>query len=513
VTLNISNIINAVISDTISKVRGTGLKAKSFRAVMKLGIGTMAGHGMKFVRRMVLAKLLAPSEIGLMAIVVGFSMAFEAFTEVGIKEAVIQNKSGAKKDYLNVTWWMQIVRSIFLFLIAFFSAPYISSFYNKPEILNLLRVCFLAILFKGLVSPRVYVLEKEYRFGRSVFLTQGSAVLGAVATIVLAFIIRNVWALVMGFVAEMALLCLLSFVFVPIIPRLKIDRESLIELMRFARGMFGLPILAFISFQAPILVLGKIVSDEQLGLYSYATMLAFFPVMIYTKMISPVLLPAFSKKQDDKNALCRGLLNAAYLTAVFGILVASYLACCSSELLCIIYKPVYASMAFPFAVLCIDIVIRTEAAILAGLYMAVGKPNLHRRFSILRAIAIIGFIYPASVYFGPMGAATVIILSNLFILIMQVLGCRKIIGLKFNRYLISFVPGLLLALPVILTFDMLWLFGIDNFILVIGISAFVFIITFVAGVFVLIRPQLLPGIIGKAGVKLQLAFSPGGQPF
>ncbi|MHC4508787.1 MAG: oligosaccharide flippase family protein [Planctomycetota bacterium] len=468
---------------------GTSLKAKSLRAVMKLSVGAAAGYGMKFVRRMILARLLAPSEIGVMAIVVGFSMAFEAFTEVGVKDSVIQNKKGAEASYLNVTWWLQVVRGLFLFLLAILSAPWISAFYDKPELLDLLRVSFLAILFKGLVSPRAYVLEKEYRFGRSVMLNQGSAVLGAIVTIVLAFLIRNVWALVIGFVAEMAILCLISFIFVPIVPRFKIDRQSFVELMKFARGMFGLPVLAFVSYQMPVLVLGKIIPDDQLGFYSYAMMLAYFPIMIYTKMVGPVLLPAFSKKQSDNAALCRGLLLVTRWTGVSGILLATYMACCSSELLYVIYKPEYAAMAIPFAVLCVQIIARTETAILAGVYLAVGRPHLHRRYSIARAVVIVSLIYPASVHFGALGAAGVIVVSNLFILFLQVLGCQRIIGLDFRRYVRCYVPGLVLALPIALTFDLLWLFEVDHVIWVIGIGSFVFIATLATSMFIVSRSE------------------------
>ena len=69
--------------------------AKSVRAVMKLGAGTIVGQGMRFVRRMILAKLLAPSEIGVMAIVFSVSITLEALTEVGVKQSVIQNKKGS----------------------------------------------------------------------------------------------------------------------------------------------------------------------------------------------------------------------------------------------------------------------------------------------------------------------------------------------------------------------------------------------------------------------------------
>ena len=481
--------IRKIISDKVDKLKGTDIKAKSARAVMALGVGTVAGRSMRLLRSMVLARILAPKQIGLMAIVMSVSMISEALIEVGVKQSVIQNKQGASAEYLNVAWWMQVARGLCLFGIAVTLAPWISSIYGKPELLNLLRVAFLAVALRGFVSPRAHVLEKEYKFGRAVFLIQGSAILGAIITIGMALVMRNVWALVIGFVIEMAILCILSFILVPFMPRFEIDRSSLVELVKFARGMFGLPVLTALSFQAPILILGKVISEEQLGLYSLAALLYYIPVDLYIRTIAPVVLPAFSEKQDDKNALCRGVLRTTRWTACLVIPLAAFMACCASELLLFAYGPKYVAMAIPFAVLCLQIVVRNQAVSLAGIYLAVGKPHLQRRFAIIRAVGIIGLMYPAAVRFGPLGVAVVIVLSNTAVLFMQVLKARKVIDLELSRYVRSYIPGLLLALPIIITAGLLWVFRVDSPLYVLAINALVFIATFAVSVLIMNRPK------------------------
>jgi PST family polysaccharide transporter len=337
------------------------------------------------------------------------------------------------------------------------------------------------------------VLEKEYRFGRRVVLFEGSAIVGSFLTILLAFLIRNVWALVFGFVGEAAILCCFSFILAPFRPKLKVDKSSLGELMKYARGIFGLPVLTAISFQAPILVLGKVIDDYQLGLYSYAYVLAYFPTDLYMRVVGPILLPAFSKKQDDKSSLYRGLIEATRWMSVTSMPLIAFMACCSSELLAIAYKPEYAIMAFPFTVLSLQVVARNGAAILAGVYLAVGKPHLHRFYAAMRAV-VVGFIYPAAVYWGTLGASCAIILGNFLILFLQVRGCRKIVGLTFKDYFNSYVPGLLFSIPVILTFDMLKYLKIDNRMCVFCIGAFMLMVTLAAGTLVTNRP----GIVSKS---------------
>lgn len=478
-----------VISDRIAQVQGSSLRAKSARGVISLGVGTVAGRGMRFVRTMILARILAPGEFGLMSLIIAAAMAFEAFTEVGVKQSVIQNKRGAEPEYLNVAWWMQVIRGLGLFVIATLAAPWVSSFYDKPQLLRLLQVSFLAILFRGFVSPRVYVLEREYKFGWAVLIIQGSSVLGTIITIALAFLIQNIWALVVGFVAEIAILCVLSHIFVPFLPHFRIDRECFAELMRFARGMFGLSILAMIAAKTDVLVLGKIVTEDQLGMYTLAIMLIYLPIDLFGRIINPVLLPAFAEKQDDRDALCRAVLQITRGTAVFAVPLVAFIGGCASGMLLLAYGAEYIAVTIPCAVLCLCILTQTESMILASTYLAVGQPHLHRRFVTLRAVIIVVLIYPAIVYFGLSGAAVVVVLSNLAALIMQVIWCRRIIDLKFCSYMRCYLPGLLLALPIIVIVGLLRLFGTDSPIPVLIAGVIVFSATSMGGIFVLNRPN------------------------
>ena len=481
--------IRKAISDNVGRLKGTNIKAKCARAVVKLSVGTVAGRSMRFVRSMILTRILAPEQLGMMAIVLSLSVAFEALTEVGVKQSIIQNKQGSHADYLNVAWWMQVVRGLCLFGIATLLAPWISSFYHNPQLLQLLRVAFIAVALRGFVSPRAHVLEKEYKFGKAVFLIQGSGILGAIISIGLALVMRNVWALVIGFVIEMAILCILSFILVPFMPRFEIDRKSLSELLKFSRGIFGLPILNAISFQAPILILGKVISSHQLGLYHYASFFAYIPTDLYIRIIGPILLPAFSEKQDDKRALCRGLLRTTRHTAFLIVPLIAFMVCFSKELLGIVYGSQYVAMAVPFTILCLEILARSETSILAGMYLAVGKPHLLRRFSIVRAAMIIVFIYPAAVHFGPIGAVIVIVLSNYLVLLLQIFKARKEFDLQLSRYIRSYILGLLAALPIIVTAGLLWVFRVDSPLFVLAIIALVYIAIFAAGVFVLNRAK------------------------
>jgi O-antigen/teichoic acid export membrane protein len=462
----------------INILRGDSLKAKSARGVLTLGIGTGIERTLRFVRLMILTRLLIPDEFGLMAIILVLVNTFETVAEVGIKQSVIQNKRGADPEYLNATWWFQSLRGLGLFTIAILVSPLISSFYEKPRLLALLQVSLLAVVFRGFVSPRAYVLEKQYKFGRMVLLLQGSALIGTFVTIGYALVARNIWALVVGYLAEYGALCLLSYILAPFKPWFGINRECLKELSTFARRMFGLPILALIGFGAPVFVLGKIVTEEQLGLYSLASQLAALPISLFAKIINPVLLPGLSQKQDDRNSLGRVVLKITRLTAAAIIPLTAFIATCSSGLLLLAWGPKYVDVTIPCSILSLLILVRTQASVLSVLYVAVGQPQLQRRFVALRAMFIVALVYPAIVRFGLLGAATVSVLGNYIPMVMQIFWCRRVIPLKFDSYLRNNIPGLILAFPVVLIIRVLLLLSVESIILILIAGAVALLLTY-----------------------------------
>jgi O-antigen/teichoic acid export membrane protein len=468
-----------LILNKINLIQGDSLKAKSARGVMTLGIGTGVERVLRLVRQMILTRILLPDQFGLMALILTLVNVFEACTEVGVKQSIIQNKRGADREYLNATWWFQTIRAVGLFTIAILAAPLISSFYDKPYLLRLLQVSFLAIVFRGLISPRAHVLEKEYKFGRSVLLIQGSALLGTIVTICIALYTKNIWALVVGYISEQGLLCLLSYILVPFVPKFHIDRECMRELFLFARNMFGLPILTLIGIGAPVFVLGKIVSEEKLGLYSLAAQLATLPTILFGKIISPVLLPGFARKQDDRNGLYRIVLQISRLIAVATIPLVAFMVTCSSGLLLLMWgRPEYVDVTIPCAVLILIIFARTEAAILSTTYLAVGQPQLHRRFVIFRMVLVLVLIYPAVIYLRLLGAAIVVVIGSYIPLLMQIFWCKRVIPLKFEQYIRCYFPGLLMAFPPIIVIRLLLFLGVDSLVIILAAGVVALFVTY-----------------------------------
>jgi O-antigen/teichoic acid export membrane protein len=434
------NKLHKAISNKTNLAQDSSLKARSTHGAMVLGVGTVVERGMGLVRNMVLARLLAPEDFGLMAIVLSMLTLLESVTDVGVRQSVIYHPEGAKKAYLNIAWWIQVARATGLFIIAFLIAPMICRFYGKPELLNLLRVSFVAIIFSGYTSPCLHLLDKEFRFIKALCLIQGSSLIGTATTIILALYVRNVWVLVIGKMVESMVQFLLSHILCPFRPILSIDRGYLKDVLKFGRGMAGLSFLTALAMQTDVFVLGKLRPSQEVGMYVLSLSLAQQPMLLFSRTIGRVLLPAFAEKQDDKKVLCAAVIKILKNILLIGVPLSIITALGSKTILSVIYGARYSAVAVPFAVLCFAMLFYVQALVLSQIYIGTGMPHLHRRYVILRASLIICLIYPGIKSFGLAGAATVILFSHAVSVFMQIIWMERVIGIRLKDYIYCWWP-------------------------------------------------------------------------
>ncbi|MBN2106595.1 MAG: oligosaccharide flippase family protein [Deltaproteobacteria bacterium] len=435
-----------------SLLASENLKARAARGGIWLGTGNGIEQLFRFVRNMILARLLAPEAFGVMAIVLAVNTAFESFTEIGIRQAVIQSPRGSERTYLNGAWFFSGGRALFLYAAAFFGAPLIARLYENPDLVPLLRVAFLAIIFSGFISTEAYLSIKRLKFNRWVFAWQGGSICGIVIGIGLAFYFRTVWALVIGFTCEAALRCLLSYVLFPFVPKFDFDRDNIRALIKFSRGMFGLPLLSFIFMRADVFVIGKLCPFSDLGLYAMAAALAAAPFRLVS-IASQIMMPAFSEKQHDTVWINKKISDISAIFLYAGIPLLGFIILYGREVLLLVYGAKYGAVAVPFAIIFARQLIYYLGVPIATVYIALGRPELHRLFTAIRTALIVVMIVPAIKLFGLPGAAAAGLISMMVGYMVQINRLRTLTGLHPK----IFAKMILLAVCAALVVGSFWL--------------------------------------------------------
>jgi len=413
---------------------GETLKAKVFRGGAWLGGGSFAEQLFRFGRNMVLTRLLAPEAFGTMAIVMSTASVLESFLDVGARDALIQNPRGSEEGYVGAAWWLSVGRSSSLYFFLFLLAPWVSRFYGNGELVALMRVAAIGLLLEGAMSPRAYVTMKEMKFKKWMVVNHGGAICGVAITLILGFLIRDVWALAIGYVSEHAARCGLSYALCPFSPPMKWNRGAIRELLGFSKGVFGLSILNLVFVRADIFVLAKLYSPAQLGLYSMAVYLIQTPTIFIVNLLRQTLMPTFSHIQGDSPRINRILLQVTGLIFLVGMPALVFLFFCGHSLLTLVYGQRYgAASAALIATSCVALINVVNNQITTVFY-AKGLPQLHRRCVLIMAILMIFMIYPCVKGFGMVGGQLACLVAIVIGCLFQIERIRKVTGLALLPY-------------------------------------------------------------------------------
>jgi lipopolysaccharide exporter len=430
---------------------GDGLKAKVFRGGAWLGAGSFSEQVIRFGRNMILTRLLAPEAFGTMAIVLSASSVVQTIMDVGVKEALIQNPRGHEDEYVGAAWWMAFGRAATFWAVLSLAAPFIAKFYANHLLGPLFRVCAIGVLFEGAISSRAYLAIKSMKFRNWAIINHGGAIAGVVITLLLSFLLRNVWALVLGYCAESVGRCALSYMVCPYLPPRRLPLAAIQDLLRFSKKAFGLSLLNLIFARTDIFVLAKMVRPAELGLYTMAIYLVQTPTSFLMNLLGQTMLPTYSRVQDDKDRISRIFVQVTSALIIVSIPALFFTFFCGRILLDLVYGPRYSAATGPLIIASLVALLNLLNGQITSIFYSKGLPELHRRCVVVMAITMIALIYPFVLRFGLIGGQIAALLAIVVGLSFQAVRVRSLANLDMLRYakVLSASAGISLGVAVV----------------------------------------------------------------
>lgn len=406
---------------------------------------------LRLVRTVILARVLAPHDFGLMGIALLAMVTLETFSHTGFNIALIQKK-GNIDEYLDTAWVVQVIRGIVLFGILLVTAPLVATFFNTPKAADIVRVIAIALLFKGFTNIGIIYFQKDLEFNK-LFIHQISTTIADLSVAIpAALILRSVWALVFGLVASYLVGGIISYIISPFRPRMNIDWNKFKELFGFGRWILGSSILVFLVTQGDDAFVGKILGVTALGFYQMAYTLSNLPATEITEAITRVTIPAFSKLQDDLKKLKEAYLKVLQLTASISVPISGGIFILAPEFTKIFLGDKWMPMVPAMQALVLAGLIRSIASTTGPIFYAAGRPRIETKWQIVRLLVLAALIYPFSVKWGILGAS-IAVFSSIFIsnigfsfMVIKITKC----GVKnFNKLIIlPLVNGIIMVLSI-----------------------------------------------------------------
>ncbi len=246
----------------------------------------------------VLARILAPEHYGIISIVTVFISLCNIFVSSGFGSAVVQKKNATDDDF-NTAFVISFTISILLYLILFFLSPYIANFYHMPDLVMVLRVMGIRLIIASLNTIQHAYIQRQMKFKKFFFATLFGTVLSAIVGIILAYLNFGVWALVAQYLINTTVdTIVLAFVCKWKV-RFYFNLKKAKELFSFGWKVLCTELIFTLESDIRSLIVGKVFGSADLAYYDQGRKYPSLFVTNINSSITKVMLPAFSKEQDD----------------------------------------------------------------------------------------------------------------------------------------------------------------------------------------------------------------------
>lgn len=256
------------------------------------------GRGISLVVSVVLARILSADDYGLIALTTVFTNLSEILIDAGFSTTLIRKQEVDEEDYACVFTISSFISSV-LYILLFFAAPFISNYYAKPELKNVLRVMGCVLFIQAFTSTRNAFVNRNMQFKLLMKCNTIAAIISGIIGIVLAYCGFGVWVLVIQRLLQQAIITILLFCKIKWKPRLKFNKQKFKDLFGFSIGVIGASLVNYVENCVNSLVVGKHYSISDLGYMDKANLLPEQISLNSFGAMTNVLLPTVSSYQND----------------------------------------------------------------------------------------------------------------------------------------------------------------------------------------------------------------------
>ena len=420
------------------------LKQKTVSGLIWSFVDTMAGQGITFVVGIILARLLSPREFGLIGMITVFIAVSESFINSGFSSALIRKKDCTDTDFSTV-FFFNLTVGILFFLLLFFSAPAISSFFNEPELTAILQVLGIVLIIDSLTLIQRTILTKRIDFKLQAKISMIASIGSGVVSITMAFYGLGVWALVAQRIVKQGLNSLFLWMWNRWKPLLVFSKKSFKELFGFGSKLLLSGLIDTIYRNVYYLIIGKYFSAQELGFYTKADEFKRLPSQNLNAIIGRVSYPVLSTLQDDiprlRNNYQKLIRSVMFITFVLMLGMAAVAEPMIHTLIGAKWEPAIIYMQM----LCFVGMMYPLHALNLNMLQVQGRSDLFLKLEVIKKIIAIPTIV-IGVFFGIKMMIAGMMVNTLIAYYLNSYWSGKKIGYSFTQQVKDILPSFFLAL-------------------------------------------------------------------
>ncbi len=420
------------------------LKQKTKKGLYWQFLNQFSNYGIQFIIGIFMARLLTPEDYGITALPAVFISIASIFIDCGFGGAIIRKPDLKEEDISTAFYYSACVGAI-CYVLLFFSAPYIASFYDVPILDNIIKVTSLTFLIAPLNTPQGIILNRKLDFKTPTKIGVISKIIMGICGIVLAYTGYGVWAIVLSNLISSIINLILTWYVVRWYPKTGWSKESFSYLWNYGNKMLASFLFSRIYDNIVPIFIGKYYSPAALGEYNRAQNYASLPSSQATGVLQTVTFPVLSKIQNDDKLLRDSYRRILKLSVFVVFPIMMLLSAIARPLIILMITDKWEGCILLLQLICFSLMWYPVHAINLNLLQVKGRTDYFLKLEVIKrifGIAVLCVTLPISLVAMVLGGWV----SSAFSLIVNTYYTGKILKLGFVEQLHDYMPSLLLSL-------------------------------------------------------------------
>jgi len=336
---------------------------------------------LSFIIGIILARLLSPSDFGLIGMLTIFVAISNVFIESGFSKALIQKQNIQSID-LSTAFVTNIVTSLVIYVILYFLSPLIAEFYNEPILCDLMRVLGLNFILGSFNIVQRAKMMKVVDFKSLASIATMSTIIGGSIGVYMAYAGFGVWALVGQTISSTLSQVFIFPFFSKWRPNLKFSFNSFKELFGYGSKLMITGVASVVVNNISSIAIGKVYDSSKLGFYTRASQFSEFTAMTIYDVIGNVSFPILSSLQSEQERLVYVYKKSLLLTAMIVFPVMVLISLLAKPIIVILLTDKWLPCAFMMRILCLARMFTPLSAINMNILNAIGRPDLYMKLDL-----------------------------------------------------------------------------------------------------------------------------------
>lgn len=375
---------------------------------------TLGAQLVKFVLQIgstfLLARLLAPADFGMVAMVTAITGGIALFKDAGLSLATVQSPSITAGQISNL-FWANVAISVLLLITTAALAPLIAHFYSEPRLAALTLAIGGGFLVSGLAVQHQALLRRQMRFTTLAIIDIGAMAAGVGAAVAAAMITGSYWALIVAPLGTAVVTTTGVWLACPWLPGWPQRGTNVRPLLRFGGTVAACNVVNYVARNVDNVLAGWWLGATALGFYSKAYALLLLPINQINMPFSSVMIPALSRLQHDLGAFRQLYLDTIALIAWLGMPAIVFLAIHAEVVVGVVLGPQWAPAVPIFQLLAPAAVMAATNVAGSWAVVPMGRADKELKLSLVTAPSFAAAI-AAGLTFGIEGVAIAVSVSR-----------------------------------------------------------------------------------------------------